>query len=215
MPARKAPSASDRPASSLSHASPRVMSSTLSMNSSPERPRATSVNHARIKRWPYTSTSASITAALAPAIASVQNSASPGCDSAGIRISSGTTAMSWNNSTPMVSRPCLDSSSSRSASNLERIAVEDIARMLPSAKPANSPQPSAHAIAVANAIEPNTCAAPSPNTMCFIANRRGSENSRPIENIRKTTPNSARWRAPPESCIRFSACGPTAAPTIR
>jgi hypothetical protein len=57
MPARKAPSASDSPTSSDNQASPSVISNTLSMKSSPERRRAITVNHQRIRRWPNTSTS--------------------------------------------------------------------------------------------------------------------------------------------------------------
>ena len=41
MPARKAPSAIDRPAISVSQARPRVMNSTLSMKNSADRWRAT------------------------------------------------------------------------------------------------------------------------------------------------------------------------------
>ena len=42
-----------------------------------------------------------------------------------------------------------------------------------------------------------------------------SENSSPIENIRNTTPNSARFCAPAESGIKPNACGPTTMPTAR
>ena len=48
MPATKAPSASDRPACSVSQARPSVTSSRLSMNSSSLLRRATSVSHQRI-----------------------------------------------------------------------------------------------------------------------------------------------------------------------
>ena len=55
MPATKAPSASDRPASSVSQARPSVTSSRLRTNSSSLLRRATSVSHQRITRWPPTS----------------------------------------------------------------------------------------------------------------------------------------------------------------
>ena len=215
MPARKAPSASDRPTSSDSHASPSVISSTLSMKSSPERRRAITVNHQRIRRWPKTSTSESRKTTLKAARPRVNIISSAGRDNAGSRISRGTTAMSWNSSTPMTSRPWRLSSSMRSASSLERIAVDDIASVPPSAKAVIQPRPPSRPSRVTSAIVASTWASPSPNTMRFIAIRRPSENSRPIENIRNTTPNSARWRAPADSCIRSSACGPPSAPTSR
>ena len=215
MPARKAPSASDSPTRSDSHASPRVISSTLSMKSSVERRLATSVNHQRIRRWPKTSTSRSSSTALSVARPSVNSSSSAGRDSAGSRISSGTTAMSWNSSTPITSRPWRLSSSMRSASSLDRIAVEDIASVPPRAKLAIHPRPNSRPSTVTSAMLASTCTRPRPNTMRFIAISRASENSRPIENIRNTTPNSARWLAPADSCIRFSACGPPIAPTSR
>ena len=46
--------------------------------------------------------------------------------------SSGTTARSWNSSTPITRRPCSLSSSSRSAISLTTSAVLDIAIALPS-----------------------------------------------------------------------------------
>jgi len=215
MPARKAPSASDSPTSSDTQARPSVISSTLSMNSSPERRRATCVNHQRIRRWPNTSTSESRNTTFTAARPSVNTISSAGRDSAGSRISSGTTAMSWNSSTPITSRPCGRSRSMRSASSLERIAVDEVASVLPSANAAIQPSPSSRPARVNSRMLASTWTSPSPNTMRFIAINRPSENSRPMENIRNTTPNSARWRAPSDSCIRFSACGPPTAPTTR
>jgi hypothetical protein len=52
--------------------------------------------------------------------------------SAGISTSSGTTARSWNSSTPMTRRPCSLSSSSRSAISLTTMAVDDMAMAPPS-----------------------------------------------------------------------------------
>ena len=48
MPARKAPKASDKPASPVSHASPSVINDTFNTNSSEDFCRATSVNQWRI-----------------------------------------------------------------------------------------------------------------------------------------------------------------------
>ena len=100
MPAMKAPSASDSPASSVSQARPRVTSSRFSTNSSSLLRRATRVSHQRITRCPPVSSSAMRTAALKLANASALNRVSGGLLKAGISTSKGTTARSWNSSTP-------------------------------------------------------------------------------------------------------------------
>ena len=67
MPAIKAPSARLSPAISVSQASPRVMSSRLSMNNSSLRRRATRVSHQRITFCPPTSSSVTNTVAFSMA----------------------------------------------------------------------------------------------------------------------------------------------------
>jgi len=86
----------------------------------------------------------------------------------------------------------LESSSTRSDSSLERIAVDDIASVPPRAKAAPQPSPATAPTPITSPIEASTWKAPSPNTMRFMLKSRGKENSSPIVNIRKTTPNSAR-----------------------
>ena len=133
MPAMKAPSASESPASSVSQARPSVTSSRLRTNSSSLLRRTTSVSQRRITHLPPTSSTASRAPALTNAIARASSSTSGDEPSAGISTSKGTTARSWNSSTPMTRRPCSLSSSSRSAMSLTTIAVELIARALPRA----------------------------------------------------------------------------------
>jgi hypothetical protein len=161
--------------------------------------------------------------ALTLAQASVFARSAGSCASDGIRISSGTTARSWNSRMPMMLRPCGLSSSSRSVSIFETIAVDDIASAPPSANAACQliridggsrfwiSQPNSTVAAMVS----STCAIPSPNTMRRIAIRCDSENSRPIENIRNTTPNSASaWVVLLFSAMP-SACGPIRMPTAR
>ena len=105
MPARKAPSASDSPAWSVTQASPRVTSSTKSTKSSDDFWRATRSKSARVRRWPSQSTIASTIAALARATP-IAIAISPfESASAGISTSSGITARSWKSSTPIAWRP--------------------------------------------------------------------------------------------------------------
>ena len=123
MPAIKAPSARLKPASSVIHASASVTSSRFKTNSSSLLRRATIVSHQRITRWPPVSSRPTSTVAFSAAITSAINKVSAGAPRAGINTSSGTTARSWNSSTPMMRLPCSDSISSRSDSILTTIAV--------------------------------------------------------------------------------------------
>ncbi len=226
MPATKAPSARLSPACSVSQARPSVMSSRFSMNSSALLRRATSVSHQRISLWPPYSSRPSSTAAFSPAQASASAISPPLLCSAGISTSSGTTARSWNSSTPMTSRPCGLSSSSRSAISLTTMAVELIAIAAPSTsapcQPICQARPSSAKPAISMALPATapatvspTWASPRPKTAVFSARSLGRLNSSPITNIRKTTPNSARYWMLAESCAKASALGPMTTPTAR
>ncbi len=134
MPATKAPSASDSPACSVIHASPSVSSSRLRTNSSSLFLRATMREPPAHRARP--DGRAAARAAPPPSArrrASAPVSSPAGPPSAGMTTSSGTTARSWNSSTPMTRRPCSLSSSSRSAISLTTIAVLLIASAPPSA----------------------------------------------------------------------------------
>ena len=64
--------------------------------------------------------------------------------------------------------------------------------MPPSASAARSGSSSSQAISAVRRMVSTTCAPPKPNTVMRMVISRGRLNSRPIENIRNTTPNSAR-----------------------
>ncbi len=219
MPAMKAPSAIDRPSRSVRAAMPSVTSSRFSMNSSCERRAATTWNQRLTTRLPSTKISVSATTILTMASASAIGSSPGSRDSAGITISSGTTARSWNSSTLKILRPCSVSSSSRSDSILETIAVDDIASAPPSAIDAcqvrsNTALNSQPTGATASMVS-TTWLPPRPNTSRRIARSLARLNSSPIENIKKTTPNSARYLVWPESLAKPSAWGPIRMPTAR
>lgn len=114
----------------------------------------------------------------------------------GTTISSSTTARSWNSSTLMMLRPCSVSSCSRSASILETMAVDDIASAPPSARLACHDSgyqcDSSSEAGTVSSMVSTTCDAPSPSTSRRIERSLARLNSSPIENIRNTTPNSAR-----------------------
>ena len=112
----------------------------------------------------------------------------------------------------MTSRPCAVLSSMRSASILETIAVELIASAPPSVNPCSQAKPSKCSPTIAMTVVIATCANPRPNTARRIAFNCGRLNSSPMENIRKTMPNSAKSRTSLLSGTQPSACGPTAMP---
>ena len=84
--------------------------------------------------WPPASSRASSAAAFSAAQPSDTASVPPPAlaFSAGISTSNGTTARSWNSSTPITRLPCSLSSSSRSAMSLTTMAVLDMAMAEPS-----------------------------------------------------------------------------------
>ncbi len=165
--------------------------------------RTTNVSHQRITARPPTSNTASRALALSAAIASSRNSCSGDEPSAGMRTRSGTTARSWNSRTAITRRPCSLSSSRRSAIILTTIAVELIASAAPSASAPCQPSPQARPLAAATEIKaalPATAAnivsttwlRPRPKTNRRMLCSFGRLNSRPMTNIKKTMPNSAR-----------------------
>ncbi len=196
------------------------------MKSSSLLRREMAVRNHFITFWPPDSSTASTTTALMMAGTSVLNRSRVSPPSAGMITSNGTTARSWNSSTPITRRPCSLSSSSRSAISLTTSAVLDIAIALPSTtaacqlrsqwRPSSvKTQASAALPATAPRMVATTCDAPSPNTSVRIARSLGRLNSSPMTNIRNTTPNSARLRTPAVSWASCSALGPMMTPATR
>ncbi len=99
------------------------------------------MSHQRITRGPPYSSTAIRTLAFSSAKPSAFSRVSGGAPSAGISTSSGTTARSWNSSTPITRLPCSLSSSRRSAISLTTIAVLLIVSAPESTSAACQPQP--------------------------------------------------------------------------
>jgi len=131
MPATKAPSSIDRPARSVSQANSSVASSTFSVKTSCERSRATCRNQRRISGGPNFNSRNSSTVALTIAQPSSSRQSPGPPPSAGVRISSGISARSWNSRMPKTRLPWSVSSSRLSASILLTSAVDDIATAPP------------------------------------------------------------------------------------
>ena len=94
----------------------------------------------------------------------------------------------------MLNRPWRELRSTRSASILETIAVDDMVNADPITNAAGQSKPASLAKAIDTAIETTTCAPPKPNTFLRMAYSCGKLNSKPILNIKNTMPNSANSR---------------------
>ncbi|MQM40246.1 hypothetical protein KBTX_04293 [wastewater metagenome] len=95
------------------------------------------------------------------------------------------------------------------------MAVDDNASAPPITVAAPPPAPSAQAVSPSTPVHSATWAPPRPNTVQRIARSCGRENSRPMVNSRKTTPNSASGRTSSTSPTSPVADGPSATPTAR
>src|SRR5256714_9113371 len=164
---------------------------------------------------PTKSSTTSTTAALASAIPRRCASSPLPSAIAGITISKGISARSWKSSPPTMSRPWGVSSCMRSARMRRTIAVDGMAIAPPTTRAACQGAPTSDAAASTATSVSRTWEKPSPNTARRSWNSLGRLNSSPIENIRNTTPNSARCRPSSVSGIHASAWGPTATPTKR
>jgi hypothetical protein len=77
------------------------------------------------------------------------------------------------------------------------MAVDESARERPTIRDAAPPLPNSAAMAAMTAAVTTTCSIPKPNTKRRMVSRRWKESSRPMRNIKNTTPSSAmpatRW----------------------
>ena len=96
------------------------------------------------------------------------------------------------------------------------MAVEDMATAPPITTASTAPiRNSIMPMAATMPVVISTCAPPTPSTSQRIATSRGSENSNPKVNTRKTTPKSASNWVVPLLVMSASACGPSSIPTTR
>ncbi|MNZ71403.1 hypothetical protein D3C78_897640 [compost metagenome] len=215
MPARKAPSAIDRPSRWVSQAVSSTITSASSTNSSAALACATSWNSRGSSQRLATSRPANSSAALPRVIGSAQYQA---CSEppaiTGIMVSSSTATRSWNSSTPMEFWPCELNTSPRLLSSLVTMAVDDSARPPPISSAAGRARPARCSRPASGRVQTITCRLPRPNTTRRRASMRGRENSRPRLNSRNTTPNSASSGMSSWCCSQPRLPGPSARPTL-
>ena len=192
-----------------SPASSSVTAGLSARTASSERRRATMPSLRASAGAPAT-TRPSATAALTSAAPIAMPIASADCPSAGSRMSSGTTARSWNSSTPITCRPCGAASSRRLGEQLRddrggghRHGSREGETGLPGGA---QPERAAHRERY-RAEDLREAQAEHTRRMEISFGRL---NSRPMENIRKQHAHSASTRISPRSETRPKTCGPSA-----
>ncbi|MNQ78831.1 hypothetical protein D3C85_937530 [compost metagenome] len=113
-------------------------------------------------------------------------------ENTGTIVSNSTATTSWNSNTPIAFWPWGLKTSPRLVSSLLTMAVEDKARPAPSSTAPLACKPAMYKAPPKITLEMMTCRLPRPKTTLRKASIFDSENSRPRENRRNTTPSSAR-----------------------
>ncbi len=159
-PARKAPRASDRPACAVTQAVPKTRAMMVKRNSSGERvwrmPRNRGLSRCLTNRNRPPRISADLTIA--------QMEKAPDCEPrSGKATRNRITQMSWKSRMPREIRPCAESISPRSNSNLRTIAVDDRAIAMPSTAAETGGSPSSQVPQATASIVVMICTLPADN----------------------------------------------------
>jgi len=221
-PARKAPSAIDRPTDSISMAMPTTRNSEAAVKISGVLLRAIQRSSGRsASRPPSTmapttpmvrSASSSTSCAVCGCTASLARAATP---SSGSSARMGMAATSWNSRMENAFCPLSVRMRLRSLITCSAIAVDDSASPRAPTSPTRQGRPKAQAAAHSSAAQPSTCAEPRPKMGRRMLHRRAGCSSSPTRNSISTTPNSAKCRM---SCTLLTSerpQGPMAMPAAR
>ena len=218
-PARKAPSAIDRPTITIKYAMPTTSSSEAAVKISGVRLLAIQRSRGRSSKRPP-STMAPITPTIFRASSSTSPAewSSPAPAAAPSRGSSarmGMAATSWNSRIEKPARPLLVRMRLRSASTCSAMAVDDSASPSAATRLMRQGSPASQPAANSTAAQPSTCALPVPKMGRRMAQRRLGCSSSPTKKSMSTTPNSAKCRM---SCTLLTSPrphGPMAMPAAR
>ncbi len=223
-PARKAPSAIDRPTASISMAVATTSSSAAAVKISGVRLRAIQRSSGRSSRRPPSTippTTPTIFAASSARPLAVWGCAAPPAPSrAGgqqrqQRARMGMAATSWKSRIENAFCPLSVRIRLRSASTCSAIAVDDSASPSAPTSATRHGSPQAQATAHSRAAQPSTCALPSPKIGRRRLQRRLGCSSSPTRNSISTTPNSAKCRMSCTLLTRPRPHGPMAMPAAR
>mmetsp|Transcript_22395 Transcript_22395/g.88655 ORF Transcript_22395/g.88655 Transcript_22395/m.88655 type:complete len:375 (+) Transcript_22395:3126-4250(+) len=216
-PARKAPSAIDRPTACISAAVPSTSSRAAAVKISGVLLRAIQRSAGRSSSRPPKMMVTMAPTALAAA-SQVRPSLSP-CPplsaSTGTRASTGMAAMSCSSATDRMLSPAVVRPRLRSASTASATAVDDIASPRLTTSDKRHGWPVAMPRAVNTAVQPSSCTLPQPKIGRRMAHSRLGSSSRPTRKSISTTPSSATSGMAVDSGISPSTSGPISRPATR
>ncbi len=217
-PARKAPSAIDRPTNCISAAIATISSSDAAVNISGVLLLAIQRSRGRSSRRPPRTmppTTATIFAASSQRPAAAMSLASGMLPKRGSRARMGIAATSWNSRMENPACPLAVGSRLRSPITCKAIAVDDSASPSAATRLTRHGSPAAIAAAHSRAAHPSTWAPPQPKIGRRRLHRRRGSSSRPTRNSISTTPNSAKCRMSSTLRTRPRPQGPIAMPAAR
>ena len=213
-PARKAPSAIDRPTASISAAVATTSSSEAAVKISGVSLRAIQRSIGRSSKRPPRMMTAIMPIALA-----APSQPSPSWPAAkarkGSRAMIGIAATSCSSETLTMLSPEVVVSTLRSARTPRPIAVDDIARPSPATTATCQSMPRASAPSPSSRAEPNSWTLPQPKMVLRSDQRRCGSSSRPTRNSISTTPNSANCSISSGLVTNFNPHGPIRMPANR
>ncbi len=213
-PARKAPSAIDRPTAFISAAVATTSSSEAAVKISGVSLLAIqrSIGLSR-SRPPRMITAIMPIALAAPSQPPLSWPAAKARKGSSARI--GIAATSCSSETLTMLSPDVVAIRLRSASTPRPIAVDDIARPSPATRATCQSMPNASAARPSNAAEPKSCTLPQPKMVLRSDHRRCGSSSRPTRKSISTTPNSANSRISSGLVTNFRPQGPIRMPAKR
>ena len=216
-PARKAPSAIDRPTTCISAAMATTSNSAAAVKISGVSLRAIQRSAGRSSSRPP-----STMAAMTPTIFSASShTGKPACaglsdtPSSGISARMGMAATSWNSRMAKPASPLGVRSKLRSPITCMAMAVDDSASPSDATTAVRHGTPASHAAAASSAAQPSTCALPQPKMGPRSFHSRLGSSSSPTRNSISTTPNSAKCRMVCTSLTQPTPHGPITMPAAR
>lgn len=195
-PARKAPSAMDRPTCTISMAMPTTSSSEVAVKISGVRLRAIQRSRGRSSRRPPTTTAAMVPTVLSTCshrwLSVCVALAALTAPRMGISARMGMAATSWNSRMEKPAWPLGVRMRLRSAMTCRQMAVDDRARPMPAIRLTRQEKPKAQAARNSTPVQASICASPHPRMGRRSSHRRLGCSSSPITKSISTTPNSAK-----------------------
>ena len=214
-PARKAPSAIDRPTAFISAAVATTSSSDAAVKISGVSLLAIQRSAGRSSNRPPRMITTIVPIALARRSQLLPPLSAPATARNGTSARIGIAAMSCSSETLRIASPDVVPITLRSARTPRPIAVDDIARPSAATTARRQSMPQASAPSASSSAEPNSCTLPQPKIGFRSDQSRCGSSSRPTRKSIRTTPNSANCSMSSGRVTSFSPHGPIRMPAPR